>query len=611
MSIWSELKRRKVVRVAAGYAIGGWLLLQLTDILVSLLDLPGWTGRMVVFLVVIGFPATMTFAWVFDITPDGIVRDREKPERRFGVKIDYILLAVVMLVTGWFLYRFGISPTAPDVMVESKNAVDQQLQESVIEPLENSIAILPFDNLSPDPDNAYFAAGLHEEVLNQLASIQDLKVISRKSVLQYADRDIGIPEIAGELRVETIMEGSARFSGDKVRIMTQLINGETDEHLWVEVYERELIDIFSIQADIAEHIASEFKVRFLPEDRINIESQSSKSSMALADYLHAVSLKWGGTQDKDHALALLDKAIAEDPNFGAAFALRALVRATSLNNTPGSQEDWLSVKLQDEKISRLDAERALELDTTQGRAYVALARINQYRWKGSEARQAYEDGLRVAPNNIDLLRGFAWFNSVDRNHEDAIELAEKAVRIDPMNAATHAELGQRHTFAGHWDAAYVAHKTAVSLDPDYGVYHLRMANNEVARGNLKNARTELGVAERLIDLSRASPELLAELAYAYSRAGNEADARRIVEVMNSSSQALHIGVGARAMAQLALGQYSEALVLLREATLNIINDTIMDGGFKALAQISANVLSDPELEQPDFREVRSQLTFRD
>lgn len=611
MSIWSELKRRKVVRVAAGYAIGGWLLLQLTDVLVNLLDLPGWTGRMVVFLVVIGFPATMTFAWVFDITPDGIVRDREKPERRFGVKIDYILLAVVMLVTGWSLYRFGISPTAPDVTVESKTIVEQGLQEPVIEPLENSIAILPFENLSPDPDNAYFAAGLHEEVLNQLASIQDLKVISRKSVLQYADRDIGIPEIADELRVEIVMDGSARFSGDKVRIMTQLISGETDEHLWVDVYERKLIDVFSIQADIAERIANEFEAKFLPQDRKNIESQSSKSPQALANYLRAVSLNWGGQQDKDHALVLLDKAIAEDPNFGAAFALRALVRATSLNNTPGSREDWLSAKLQDEKLSHLDAERAIELDASQGRAYVALARINQYRWKGAETRQAYEDGLRAAPNNIDLLRGFAWFNSVDRNHEKAIELVEEAVKIDPMNAAVHAELGQRQTFAGHWDAAYEAHKAAVSLNPDYGVYHLRVANNEVARKNLQTALAELEIAERLIDLSQASPELLAELAYAYYRAGSEADARRIVEMINSKSQALYVGEGTRAMSLLALGQYSEALVLLREAALKIINDTIMGGGFKALAQISANVLSDPKLEQPDFREVRNQLAFRD
>lgn len=324
-----------------------------------------------------------------------------------------------------------------------------------------------------------------------------------------------------------------------------------------------------------------------------------------------MSLNWGGPRDKDLALALLDKAIAEDPGFGSALALRALVRATSLNNTPGSREDWRLHKLQDEKIARSDAGRAIELDTGQGRAYVALARINQYRWNGADARQAYEGGLRVLPNDVDLLRGFAWFNSVAGNHEYAIELATRAVKFDPMNAATYAELGQRYTFAGQWDAAYESHQTAVSLNPDYGVYHLRVANNEVARRNLESALAELGVAEQLIDLSGASPELLAELAYAYFRAGSEADARRIVEVMNSESQALHVGTGARALSLLALGQYSEAFVLLQEATRNIINDTVMDGGFKALAQISANILADPALEQVEFRETRSQLTFRD
>jgi TolB-like protein/Tfp pilus assembly protein PilF len=611
MSIWGQLRRRQVIRVAAGYAIASWVLLQLTDVLVNLLDLPDWIGRWVVLFIIIGFPVVMIFAWAFNFTSDGIVRVLERSETRFGLKVEYILLAVVVLLTGWLLYQLSFNETGPDVRGESGTAVDQTLQESVIEPLKNSIAILPFDNLSPDPDNAYFAAGLHEEVLNQLAHIQDLKVISRKSVLQYADRDIGIPEIADELRVETVMAGSARFSGDKVRIKAQLIDGETDEHLWVEVYERELIDIFSIQADIAERIAIEFKAKFLPEDRKNIESQSSKSPLALASYLNALSLDWGGPRDKDRALALLDTALAEDPDFGSALALRALVRATSLNNTPGSGEDWQNSKLQDEIIARSDAERAIELDAGQGRAYVALARINQYRWKGAEARQAYEAGLQIAPNDVDLLRGFAWFNSVARNHDYAVELAERAVEIDLMNAATHAELGQRNTFAGNWDAAYVSHKAAVALAPDYGVYHLRVANNEVARGNLKSALTELQTAEQLIDLSHASPELLAELAYAYSRAGSEADARRIVELTNSRSQVLHVSVGARAMSLLALGQYSEALELLREAALGIINGTVINGGFKALVQISANVLADPELEQADFREVRSQLAFRD
>ena len=294
-----------------------------------------------------------------------------------------------------------------------------------------------------------------------------------------------------------------------------------------------------------------------------------------------------------------------------AIALRALVHATSLNNTPESRDNWRASKLQIEQIARSDGERALELDDRQGKAYVALARINQYRWKGAEARESYEMGLRITPKDVDLLRGFAWYNSVARNHEYAIELADRAVRLDPVSAAAHAELGQRLTFAGKWDSAYASHSTAVSLEPDNGIYHLRVANNEIVRGNLAHAISELQTAEALIELSNASPGLLAELAYAYSRAGNKVDARRVVGIIDSESLTKHVGVGERAMSLLALDQYPEALVLLQEAVVEIINNGIIDGGFKSLAQISANTLADPELEQTEFLETRDQLTFRE
>ena len=611
MSIWAELKRRKVVKVIGGYALVGWLTLQLTGVLTTLLDLPGWIGRMVVLLVVVGFPVAMVLAWAFDITPDGIVRTRQTAARGLGVRVEHILLGIVLVLCGWLLYRLEFSGTVPKTGVASDNPSEESLREPAADSRRKWVAILPFENLSPDPDRAYFAAGLHDEVLHQLARIRDIRVISRKSVLQYADTNIGMPEIADELDVQFVMEGSARYSGNDVRIQAQLVDGRTNENLWVEVYQRELTDIFSIQADIAQRIATMLKASFLPEDKKRIESQSSASPQVLANYFQAVSLNWGAATDKDRALALLDEAISIDAKFGPAIAFRALVNATSLNNTPGSPQDWPAQSLQIEQSARADAERALKLDPGLARAYIALARINQYRWNGSEARQAYEEGLRVAPDDVDLLRGYAWFNSIARNHEYAIELAERAVEIDPMNAAAHAELGQRHTFAGHWDAAYAAHQIAVLLAPDYGVYRLRVANNEVARGNLANALNELRAAEALIDLSGASPDLLAELAYAYYRAGSEADAQRLVGRIESSSAYTHVGIGARAMSLLALGQYSQALVLLRESAVEVVNQGIIDGGFKSLAQIAANVLADPELEQPAFQDVRSKLTFNE
>ena len=211
-------------------------------------------------------------------------------------------------------------------------------------------------------------------------------------------------------------------------------------------------------------------------------------------------------------------------------------------------------------------------------------------------------GCELAPNDVDLLRGYAWFNSIARNHEYAIELAERAVDIDPMNAAAHAELGQRHTFAGHWDAAYLAHQAAAFLAPDYGVYRLRVANNQVVRAITCLMRsTSFGQPRRLPTCPAASPELLAELAYAYSRADSADDARRIVDIIEAESSNTHVGVGARAMSLLALGQYDDALVLLRQSAVDVVNEGIIDSGFKSLAQISANVLADPVLEQRLFK----------
>ena len=438
MSIWGELRRRKVVRVAGGYAIIGWLSLQLTSVLASLLDLPDWIGRMVVLIVVIGFPVSMVLAWAFDVTPGGIVRDRHKAKSRFGFKVEYILLAVVLVLSGWLLYLLDFGRTASDQPVALTAPVDESTQESAGDSLRKSVAILPFENLSPDPDNAYFAAGLHEEILHQLARIHDLRVISRKSVLQFVESNIGIPEIAAALNVQFVMEGSARYSGNEVRIQAQLIDGQTDENLWVNAYQRELTEIFSIQADIAQRIAAKLEASFLPQDKGRIESQSSQSPQALASYFQAISLDWGAAGDKDRALALLDDAISNDPDFGPAIAFRALVNATSLNNTPGSVEDWSAQSVRIEQTARLDAERALELDPLNPMFQAQYAVVLTSMGRLDEAIEVHRNVLRTVPNHPVALSELEVLLYAKGMYEEALEYGKAAAALIQLRVVEEA-----------------------------------------------------------------------------------------------------------------------------------------------------------------------------
>lgn len=608
--IWRELSKRKVFRVAGAYGIVGWLALQLTGVLATLLDTPDWIGRLVILLVILCFPLVMVLAWAFNITPDGVVRDNRSVVRKYGLRVDYALLGTLLLITGWALYqsRVYLSPQETENISDVLTNVPGQAAASGL--LDNSVAILPFENLSPDPDNAYFAAGLHEEILSQVARVRDLSVISRTSVLQYANQETSIPEVASELRVEAVMEGSARFANDKVRIQVTLIDGETDQHIWVEVFQRDLVDIFAIQAEIAQRVAAAMQAEFLPSEMDNIEKRPTESIHALTYYLKAVSMDWSNAQ-RNEALSLLNEAVESDADFAPALGLRALVNATALNNNPGDIEGWSRRHEQIELSARSDAEKALRLDPILASAHVALARIYQYHWRGEGARRAYERGLQSNPNSIPILRGYAWFNSVAGNHTYAIELAERAVELDPRNAAAYAELGQRHTFAGNREAALSAHRRAVELSPTNGIYRLRVANNEIALGATGAAIDQLRIAETFLLTDASTPETLAELAYAYARSGNESDAHRIVDKIEALSSERVVGLGAWAMAHLALMENDKALENLRMAASVVIEQGVLDGGFKALAQIAANSLADPILEQPEFRDVRARLTFVD
>ncbi len=300
MSFLGEIKRRKVFQVAAVYLVVSWLIMQVVDVVNEPLNLPDWFDTAVIVALAIGLPIALILAWAFDVTPDGVVKDQGKDAavQSGGRRIEIVLFGLLIVAVAWLYYR-DIHPaeTVPDV-------------------LPNSIAVLPFDNLSLDPEDAFFAAGIHDSTLNQLAKISDLVVIARTSVMQYEKNPPPIPEIAKVLNVEMVMEGSVRYASGRVLITAQLIDGRTGAHLWSDEFNRDLADVFAVQAEVAEHIATAMQVQLLPDERVRIENRPTESTEAYQHYLHALSLPapFIFPQYMSAQRESLERAIAADPD---------------------------------------------------------------------------------------------------------------------------------------------------------------------------------------------------------------------------------------------------------------------------------------------------------
>ncbi|MEE8528383.1 MAG: adenylyl cyclase, partial [Gammaproteobacteria bacterium] len=249
-SVWGELKRRNVVRVAVAYAIVSWLILQLTDVLMPLLDLPEWVGRLVVLLLVIGFPLALVFAWAFELTPEGLKKEKDIDRSQSinhvtGRKLDFVIIGLLAVTLGYFAYdKFVLDPGR-----------DAAGDNAITTPVLKSIAVLPFVPMSSGEDDGYFADGLTEEILNVLTQLPELQVTARTSSFFFKGQNIPVPEIAARLNVAHIVEGSVRRDSERVRITAQLIRASDGFHVWSQTYNRTLDDVFAVQEDIAENIA--------------------------------------------------------------------------------------------------------------------------------------------------------------------------------------------------------------------------------------------------------------------------------------------------------------------------------------------------------------------
>lgn len=497
MSFFAELKRRNVFRVGVAYVVGGWLLLQLTEVLSELLKLPDEIGPIVVAVVLIGFPIALFSAWAFELTPEGVKRESEVDRSKSitqntGRKLNNAIVVLLLLAVSYLLFdKFSVE--GPDPNPNPATGVAENSPSGEPEPALNikadaepvinrrSIAVLPFDNRSPDANDAYFTEGIHDDLLTNLARIGSLKVISRTSVSQYKDTEKTIPVIASELGVATVMEGAVQRAGNTVRINVQLIDAETDEHLWAEIFDRELTteNLFKIQTEISEAIADALKATLSSEEQDQINRKPTDNLAAYNAYLRGrQSMARRTSSTLQQAIREYERAVELDPEFALAWV--GIAESVNLFGIYGDMNPGERA----EQMNRAVA-RALELDPTLGEAYVSLAVTLQWQNKEEEAEEAYQRAIELNPN---YSTAYHWYADMLKNNlarlDEAIAMSERALELDPLSSIIRVDYAETVLRTGDYHRTELLLNEVIDLDPDFALGYVGLADLELNRGNI-------------------------------------------------------------------------------------------------------------------------------
>jgi TolB-like protein len=492
-------------------------------------------------------------------------------------------------------YRFVAEVTV-------SGAAEQAAATGARQALPNSVAVLPFENLSPNPNDAYFAAGIHDEIINRLAKVKDLSVIACTSVMQYAGISRPVEEIASELRVQAVLEGSVRYADNRIRLTAQLIDGRTGTHLWSEAYSRELKDVFAIQTDIADAIASALEARLLPAEQARLEKPPTDSPAAYALFLEAGALLNIGKRTA--SIALLDRAIALDPQFALAYAHKAYQGAWALvNATVAAPRDPGTLR-EIERRALDEADRALALDNNVAVAWVARAIVNLLSWRWNEAAVAFARAFTLSPNDANVLREYAGFKADMGEFDEAIRLARRQAEINPNDSKSNGYLSFVYNLAGRFDDALPAAEKALELAPGDPLMAAAVGFTRVGRRDVAAAAPFLRTSEQLI--TDESGQHMPALIYSYGLIGLPEDAMRLYGRFQLWADSHSVGAGDWVYVYLGIGERDMAYDWLSRAAERVERHEL-DAGFFALRIILNNVQKDPILEQPRFRALRDRL----
>ena len=467
-NIFTELKRRNVYKVAVAYAVVGWLLIQVATQVFPFLEIPNWMIRLVILLTAFGFPVALIIAWAFELTPEGIKRteaaDAAQQHSRGGVWIAVVVVAATLSLGLFLLGRYSAGRATPQV-TETPTAPNPQ----------KSIAVLPFENLSEEKANAFFADGVQDEILTDLSKIADLKVISRSSVMHYRSGLERNPrKIGEELGVAHVLEGSVQRAGNRIRVNAQLIDARNDTHLWAQTYDRDLSDVFAIQSEIAKTIADQLQAKLSPQEKSAIQRPPTSDIAAFDLYTRARNLwltAWGSSTGKDDLLQaadLLNQAVARDPSFFDAWCQLAVTEVTiyflDWDHTP--------VRLTKAEVA---VQTAARLRPDAGETHLALGRMRYFGYldyKGALAE--LELARRSIPNDpwVVLLKGY-----IERRQgrwDESIRDQQRGTELDPRNTLALQQLATTYEAMRRYAEAKAVLARALAFDPNDAItraYH--------------------------------------------------------------------------------------------------------------------------------------------
>jgi TolB-like protein/Tfp pilus assembly protein PilF len=481
---WQELKRRRVIHVIIVYATAAFVIIELVDIIGDPLLLPEWTLSLVIVLLAIGFPIALIFSWIYDVSLKGIKK------------------------------------------------TEQATTSDNLSKFENSIAVLPFQDMSPEKNQEYFCDGMAEEIINALTHVESLKVIARTSAFAFKDKQVDMREIGQKLDVQTLLEGSIRKDGNRLRITAQLIKAIDGSHLWSECYDRDMTDMFAIQDEISLAIVDVLKVKLLGEEKSSMAIRHTVDkevyNLYLKGYYHAQLLTAKGIEQ---ASGYYEKALKKDPQFALVYIGKAILcwYSTLWGNTRPKE----AYPKAGEYISK-----ALKIDNTLGEAHSVKGIINTYyHWDFKEAEQDFQKALQLKPSSALIHIYYSFFLTATERHKEAISEAKIAQELDPISCKINAHVGAAYFYGRQFSSAKRELQSVISMNPNY-----YSAYSFLGHIYLGKFRYKKGIAayKKAVELSETAPLDVATLAIAYYALGKKVHAQQLFDDLEKRAQKEYI-----------------------------------------------------------------------